>query len=76
MIWWDENCGRQGCLRVLSQAMIEDKPTFSYRGLLVDTGRQFFSLEQLKRVIDGKVLLIFIYFIIKELLKIKILIKI
>ncbi|XP_011497012.1 PREDICTED: probable beta-hexosaminidase fdl isoform X3 [Ceratosolen solmsi marchali] len=53
MIWWDENCGRQGCLRVLSQASIEDKPVFSYRGLLVDTGRQFFSLEQLKRVIDG-----------------------
>ncbi|OXU27126.1 hypothetical protein TSAR_012992, partial [Trichomalopsis sarcophagae] len=53
MIWWDEACGKQGCLRVLSQASVEDKPAFAYRGLLVDTGRQFFSLEQLKRVIDG-----------------------
>ncbi|XP_058804610.1 probable beta-hexosaminidase fdl isoform X2 [Phymastichus coffea] len=53
MIWWDENCGKQGCLRIISQATIEDRPAFAYRGLLVDTGRQFFSLDQLKRVIDG-----------------------
>ncbi|KAJ8686693.1 hypothetical protein QAD02_022487 [Eretmocerus hayati] len=53
MIWWDENCGRQGCLKILSRANVEDKPTFAYRGLLVDTGRQFIPLEQLKRVIDG-----------------------
>ncbi|XP_014217031.1 probable beta-hexosaminidase fdl [Copidosoma floridanum] len=53
MIWWDENCGRHGCLRALSQASIEDKPAFAYRGLLVDSGRQFFSIDQLKSVIDG-----------------------
>ncbi|XP_023318102.1 probable beta-hexosaminidase fdl isoform X2 [Trichogramma pretiosum] len=53
MIWWDENCGKQGCLRVLSSAIVDDKPVFEYRGLLVDTGRQFFPVEQLKNVIDG-----------------------
>ncbi|XP_015185237.1 PREDICTED: probable beta-hexosaminidase fdl isoform X2 [Polistes dominula] len=53
MIWWDETAERQGSLRVLSRAFIEDKPVFSYRGLLVDTGRQFFGIEQLKRLIDG-----------------------
>ncbi|XP_012276892.1 probable beta-hexosaminidase fdl [Orussus abietinus] len=53
MIWWDETAGRQGILRVISQAFIEDKPMFPYRGLLVDTGRQFFPIDHLKRVIDG-----------------------
>ncbi|KAI4489504.1 hypothetical protein M0802_011039 [Mischocyttarus mexicanus] len=53
MIWWDDSAERQGSLRVLSRAFIEDKPVFSYRGLLVDTGRQFFGIEQLKRLIDG-----------------------
>ncbi|XP_063976668.1 probable beta-hexosaminidase fdl isoform X2 [Diachasmimorpha longicaudata] len=51
--WWDDSAGRQGVLRVLTKAYIEDKPSFHYRGLLIDTGRQFFSIEQLKRVIDG-----------------------
>ncbi|XP_028044943.1 probable beta-hexosaminidase fdl isoform X5 [Monomorium pharaonis] len=53
LIWWDEAAGKQGALRVLTQATIEDKPAFPYRGLLVDTGRQFFPVEELKRVIDG-----------------------
>lgn len=53
LIWWDEAVGKQGSLRVLTRAIIKDKPTFSYRGLLVDTGRQFFSVEELKKVIDG-----------------------
>ncbi|XP_011685560.1 PREDICTED: probable beta-hexosaminidase fdl isoform X2 [Wasmannia auropunctata] len=53
LIWWDEAAGKQGALRVLTRASIEDKPAFSYRGLLVDTGRQFFPVEELKRVIDG-----------------------
>ncbi|KMR05153.1 putative beta-hexosaminidase fdl [Lasius niger] len=53
LIWWDEAAGKQGALRVLARASIEDKPAFPYRGLLVDTGRQFFPVEELKRVIDG-----------------------
>ncbi|XP_012263445.2 probable beta-hexosaminidase fdl isoform X2 [Athalia rosae] len=53
MIWWDEASGRNGILRTISSALIEDKPTFGYRGILIDTGRQFFTVEELKRVIDG-----------------------
>ncbi|XP_043287716.1 probable beta-hexosaminidase fdl isoform X2 [Venturia canescens] len=53
MIWWDETAGRHGALRILSNARIDDKPMFHYRGLLIDTGRQFFPIEQLKRVLDG-----------------------
>ncbi|XP_011349367.1 probable beta-hexosaminidase fdl isoform X2 [Ooceraea biroi] len=53
LIWWDEAAGKQGALRILTRAFIEDKPAFPYRGLLVDTGRQFFPVEELKRVIDG-----------------------
>ncbi|XP_011630319.1 probable beta-hexosaminidase fdl isoform X2 [Pogonomyrmex barbatus] len=53
LIWWDEAAGKQGALRILTRASVEDKPAFSYRGLLVDTGRQFFPVEELKRVIDG-----------------------
>ncbi|XP_046621554.1 probable beta-hexosaminidase fdl isoform X3 [Neodiprion virginianus] len=53
MIWWDEAAGRNGILRAISSASIRDKPTFGYRGLLIDTGRQFFAIEELKRVVDG-----------------------
>lgn len=53
MIWWDETVGRHGALRILSNVRIEDKPMFHYRGLLIDTGRQYFPIEQLKRVLDG-----------------------
>ncbi|XP_012225717.1 probable beta-hexosaminidase fdl isoform X1 [Linepithema humile] len=53
LIWWDEAAGKQGALRVLTRATVEDNPAFPYRGLLVDTGRQFFPVEELKRVIDG-----------------------
>ncbi|XP_014489221.1 PREDICTED: probable beta-hexosaminidase fdl [Dinoponera quadriceps] len=53
LIWWDEAAAKQGALRILTRASIEDKPAFPYRGLLIDTGRQFFPVEELKRVIDG-----------------------
>ncbi|CAG5095698.1 Similar to fdl: Probable beta-hexosaminidase fdl (Drosophila melanogaster) [Cotesia congregata] len=53
LFWWDEIAGKQGGLRVLSNVYVIDKPTFHYRGLLIDTGRQFFPIEQLKRVVDG-----------------------
>ncbi|KAK0090371.1 hypothetical protein PV325_001145 [Microctonus aethiopoides] len=53
MFWWDEMTGKQGALRVLSKAFVTDRPMFHYRGLLIDTARQYFSIEQLKRVIDG-----------------------
>lgn len=33
--------------------IISDKPAFSYRGLMIDTGRHFLSLDTIKRAING-----------------------
>ncbi|XP_044020728.1 probable beta-hexosaminidase fdl isoform X2 [Aphidius gifuensis] len=51
--WWDYTISRQGGLQVLTNIKITDKPMYHYRGLLIDTGRQYFNIEQLKNVIDG-----------------------
>ena len=37
---------------VLPCVSISDSPRFPYRGLLLDVGRQYFSVEELKRVLD------------------------
>ncbi|XP_049818252.1 probable beta-hexosaminidase fdl isoform X3 [Aethina tumida] len=52
LVWWDEYHG-EGILKVLKGATIQDKPAFAYRGLMVDTARNFLSLESLKRTIVG-----------------------
>lgn len=36
----------------LPQAEIEDKPRFGYRGAMLDVGRYFFSVNEVKRFID------------------------
>jgi hexosaminidase len=33
--------------------VVNDKPRFKWRGLMVDTSRHFIALERLKRIIDG-----------------------
>lgn len=33
-------------------AHIEDSPRFDYRGLLLDEGRHFFGIDQVKRYLD------------------------
>ena len=40
-------------LQMHTFAMIEDKPMYPHRGIILDTSRNFFSVEILKRVIDG-----------------------
>ena len=32
---------------------ISDSPKFPYRGLMIDTGRHFLSVDTIKRAIDG-----------------------
>ena len=32
---------------------ISDRPQYAYRGLMIDTGRHFLSVETIKRAIDG-----------------------
>jgi hexosaminidase len=37
----------------IPHAIINDSPRFAWRGLLIDSARQFFSLDTLKRQLDG-----------------------
>lgn len=43
----------KNCLQMVSGASIEDYPAFSYRGILLDTSRNFYPIKTLKRVLDG-----------------------
>ncbi|KAI5642927.1 glycosyl hydrolase family 20, catalytic domain-containing protein [Phthorimaea operculella] len=50
LIWFDSI---SGSLHMLEAAHIEDSPQFSYRGLLLDTARNFFPVQDLFRTIDA-----------------------
>lgn len=52
LIWRDETSNGV-VLKVLKGATIRDAPKFPYRGILVDTARNFFSVPSLKRVLIG-----------------------
>lgn len=52
LIWWDE-FDNGGMLNILTDVSIEDAPKFPYRGVMIDTARNFFPLEQLKDVVVG-----------------------
>lgn len=52
LIWWDE-FDNGGMLKLLANVSIEDAPKFPYRGVMIDTARNFFPLEQLKNVVVG-----------------------
>lgn len=54
LIWWDEYATYNGgMLRILRKAIISDKPKFTYRGLMLDTARNFMPIQDLRRVLDG-----------------------
>ncbi|KAF7283897.1 beta acetylhexosaminidase fused lobes isoform X2 [Rhynchophorus ferrugineus] len=53
LIWWDQYEGTIGTLKVIKGATVQDAPTFPYRGLMIDTARNFMSIESLKRVLVG-----------------------
>lgn len=40
-------------LMVLSTANIVDSPAFKYRGILLDTSRNFFTIEEIERTLDA-----------------------
>ncbi|ODM91115.1 Chitooligosaccharidolytic beta-N-acetylglucosaminidase [Orchesella cincta] len=40
-------------LQIVDQALIRDKPVFKYRGVILDTSRNFISVSVLKKLIDG-----------------------
>lgn len=52
LIWFDFD-KTDGCLKILKAASVIDKPVFAYRGLLVDTSRNFMPVEHIKRVLVG-----------------------
>ncbi|XP_056632229.1 probable beta-hexosaminidase fdl isoform X2 [Diorhabda sublineata] len=52
LIWWDPYTNG-GMLKVIKGATVQDKPAFPYRGLMVDTSRNFMSIDSLRRVLDG-----------------------
>lgn len=52
LIWWDD-FSNGGMLKILTNVTIEDGPKFPYRGVMIDTARNFFPLEQLKNVVVG-----------------------
>ena len=39
--------------QIVSSATIKDSPKFRYRGLLLDTGRNYFSVSSIERIIRG-----------------------
>lgn len=45
-----------GAFQVTSAAEIEDEPSFPYRGLMLDTSRNYFSVESIRRLVDGMAL--------------------
>lgn len=48
LVWWDDTS-----LRVLTLAHIRDAPRFAYRGVLLDTARNFLPLDTLRATVDG-----------------------
>ncbi|XP_018320120.1 probable beta-hexosaminidase fdl [Agrilus planipennis] len=50
LIWYDKDTKS---LNILNEADIHDYPKFKHRGVMVDTGRNYFAVEGLKRVITG-----------------------
>ncbi len=39
--------------QVVSQAVVSDRPAFPYRGLMIDTGRNFIPVRSLRRMVDA-----------------------
>ncbi|XP_065167218.1 probable beta-hexosaminidase fdl isoform X2 [Atheta coriaria] len=53
LIWWDEFASGAGSLKIVKGASVQDAPKFAYRGLMIDTARNFLPVESLKRVLVG-----------------------
>ncbi|KAF5297919.1 hypothetical protein FQA39_LY11904 [Lamprigera yunnana] len=52
LIWWDEH-NHGGTLKVYKGAVVHDAPVFPYRGLMLDTARNFIPVANIKRVLVG-----------------------
>ncbi|NP_001092297.1 beta-N-acetylglucosaminidase NAG3 precursor [Tribolium castaneum] len=50
LIWFDEVVNE---LRILHGVEIRDYPKFPYRGVMIDTARNFFPVDLIRKVVDG-----------------------
>ncbi|XP_044259005.1 probable beta-hexosaminidase fdl [Tribolium madens] len=50
LIWYDEVINE---LRILHDVVIRDYPKFPYRGVMIDTARNFFPINLIKKIVDG-----------------------
>ncbi|XP_042885216.1 chitooligosaccharidolytic beta-N-acetylglucosaminidase-like [Penaeus japonicus] len=53
LIAFDEDDGALHTLMLVSDATVEDSPAFKYRGILLDTSRNFFSVKSIERTLDA-----------------------
>lgn len=59
LIWWDEYAlydidnSDKGMLCTLRTVSVQDKPAFAYRGLMIDTARNFIPIDDLIRTLNG-----------------------
>lgn len=52
LIWWDEYEGG-GILKVLKGASVQDAPAFAFRGVMLDTARNYMPVESIRKVFIG-----------------------
>ncbi|XP_023022824.2 beta-N-acetylglucosaminidase NAG3 isoform X2 [Leptinotarsa decemlineata] len=50
LIWLDTDNDH---LKILHDVDIEDGPEFPYRGIMIDTARNYFAIDSLRKVVDG-----------------------
>lgn len=55
-------------LQIVAEFQIDDQPVYSHRGFLLDTSRNYFSIDSIKRTI-GKQIISFTYYIHLNILK-------
>ncbi|CAL4082622.1 unnamed protein product, partial [Meganyctiphanes norvegica] len=48
-----EYCKENNALYIVKQAMIKDEPAFRYRGIMLDTGHNYFSKDEILRLLDA-----------------------
>lgn len=50
---WKDDTDHGSVLKILKGATVQDSPAFPYRGLMLDTARQFFTVPAIKRLLIG-----------------------
>ena len=43
----------ENCYKISAKVKLQDAPKYPYRGILLDTSRNYYSIPSIKRIIDG-----------------------